>query len=465
MSRLQVCVVGGGLAGLRAAITCADAGADVTLLESRGRLGGATFSIERDGLTVDNGQHLVLRCCASYLEFLDRLGTRHQIAFQRRLHVPVLTPGGPSTAIGRTAGPPPLHLAAALARNRHLSAREKVGAADAMRAMARLDLADPSLDETSFGSWLREQRQSPAAVGALWGLVSVPTVNMRPDETSLAMAAMVFRTGLLERADAADIGVPSIALTELHATPAAAALRRSGATVRTSCRVAGIRRVDGRLLVDTREDSTAADAVIVAVPHDVAGGLLPPGSAAGQERFASLGHSPIVSLHVAYDRRVCEHELLAGYRSPVQWVFDRTHASGVRRGQCLAVTLSAADEWIGQPVAALRARFLPALADLLPAARTATVQTFLVVREPHATFRAAPGSAAVRPAEVTNTPGVFLAGSWTDTGWPATMEGAVRSGLRAARRALAVQARGAAAPGTGNGGPTETGPVKEDVAL
>ncbi|MGI8870382.1 MAG: hydroxysqualene dehydroxylase HpnE [Mycobacteriales bacterium] len=437
MTRLRVCVIGGGLAGLSAAITCADAGADVVLLESRGRLGGATFSIHRDGLALDNGQHLVLRCCIAYLGFLDRIGTRHLVRFQRRLQVPVRTPGGPDAAIWRTAGPPPLHLAASLARYPHLSRTEKAAAVVAMRALKRLDPADRRLDALSFGDWLRSQHQSARAIAALWGLISVPTINLRPDDTSLAVAATVFRTGLLDSADAADIGLPEVPLTALHVEPAIDALRRAGATIRRSARVSSVRGTAGGVAIGTRAGTVEADAAIVAVPHDVAGGLLPPGTVPGQDALVQLGHSPIVNLHIALDRTVMTERFIAGYRTPLQWIFDRTRASGVRRGQCLAVTLSAADEWIGVPSGELRDRLLPELGKLFPAARDASVEAFVVTREPHATFRATPGSGRLRPGEITDTPGVFLAGSWTDTGWPATMEGAVRSGLRAARRALA----------------------------
>ncbi len=458
-ARQRVCVIGGGLAGLSAAVTCADAGAEVTLLEARGRLGGATYSFDRDGITIDNGQHVVMRCCTAYLGFLDRLGVRDKMRIQPRLSVPVVSPDGTSATLSRSWGRPPMHLAASLARYPFLSRTEKLAAAKAMYAMQRLDLADPELDQVTFGSWLRGHGQSEPAIAALWGLISIPTLNVTPDEASLAMAAMVFRTGLLDAADAADIGISSVPLSQLHADPAAAALAAAGATVRTSARVAAIRPVEDGFAVDTREDTVAADTVILATTHDVAGGLLPDG--AGAERFAGLGQSPIVNLHVVYDRTVTEHRFLAGYQSPVQWIFDRTESSGVRSGQCLAVTLSAADDYLGEPVAALRERFVPAIAALLPAARTATVERFLVAREPHATFRAVPGTAAMRPAETTDTPGVFLAGSWTDTGWPATMEGAVRSGLRAARRALGTRMHSDQGDGPGNGRQQE----KEDARL
>lgn len=159
------------------------------------------------------------------------------------------------------------------------------------------------------------------------------------------------------------------------------------------------------------------------------------------ERLRALGSSPIVNLHVGYDRRVTEHELVAAIRSPVQFVFDRTESSGLRHGQLLAISLSAADDDMERRPQELRDRYLPALAALFPAARAATVEHFVITREHAATFRAVPGAAALRPGAATQLPGLAIAGAHTATGWPATMEGAVRSGHAAAREVLAALAR------------------------
>lgn len=430
-----VCVIGGGLAGLSAALECADAGAQVTVLESRPRLGGATFSFERDGLVLDNGQHVILRCCTAYLQFLRRLGVAGQIAMQDRLSIPILRPGGLAFRLERTDLPAPLHLAGAVAAHPLLSAADKLQAVRAIWALRRLDPDDPRLDAESFGDWLRRHGQRPHVIASLWELISVPTLNVRADECSLALAAMVFRTGLLDRNDAADLGVPKAPLSTLHVEPARAALLAAGAAIRTSCRVTGVRSEAGRVQVGTREGPLSADAAILAVPHDLVGGLLPAGTLRSDP--ATLGFSPIVNLHIGYDRPVTTLRFAAGLQTPVDWIFvpgERILPDGV--GQYLTVSLSAADRYLSEPVATLRERFVPELAQLFPGARRAGVRRFHVTREPHATFRATPGTARVRAGDRTNLPGVFLAGSWTDTGWPATMEGAVRSGVRAARRAL-----------------------------
>jgi squalene-associated FAD-dependent desaturase len=441
MSGPRVVVVGGGLAGLAAALSCADGGARVTLLEARPRLGGATFSFQREGLWVDNGQHVFLRCCVAYLRFLDRVGARDRTVLQDRMAIPVLSPGGPPQWLRRNGLPAPLHLSGSLSRYGFLRPLERARAVRAALALARMDPRDPALDRQTFGSWLAARRQSPASVEALWNLIALPTLNLPAEEASLALAVKVFRTGLLERRDAADIGYARAPLSEVHAEPAVRSLTEVGAEIRFRAAVRRIEPLVKGFEVETEVDRVEADAVVVAVPHDRAAELLPGAAAPDAAAFASLGSSPIVNVHVVYDRRVMDVPFAAGLRTPVQWVFDRTGQSGLDRGQYLAVSISGASREITEPTADLRERFLPALASLFPRAREARVERFFVTREPHATFRQAPGSGSLRPEARTAVRGLFLAGAWTDTGWPATMEGAVRSGFAAAREALVAVGR------------------------
>jgi hypothetical protein len=181
-----------------------------------------------------------------------------------------------------------------------------------------------------------------------------------------------------------------------------------------------------------------ADAVVCAVPHERAGLLLEPLLGADTEPWRGLGGSPIVNVHVVYDRRVCDVGFAAGVGTPVQYVFDRTEAAGLSEGQYLAVSLSGAEEEMGMEAQALRELYVGALGDLFPRARDAVVRGVYVSREHAATFRAAPGSGLLRPKAGTSVPGLVLAGAWTDTGWPATLEGAVLSGHAAAREAMAA---------------------------
>jgi hydroxysqualene dehydroxylase len=434
----RVVVVGGGLAGITAALDCARSGADVTLLEARGRLGGAAYSFVRDELTVDNGQHVFLRCCTAYRTLLEQLEATDLVTLQPRLELAVLGPGGRTGWLRRSGLPAPLHLASSLLRYPFLSTRARFSVARAMQRLRSIDPDDPRNDERSFGEWLREHGQEGPAISTIWELIARPTLNLTVADASLAQAAQVFRLGLLEDAAAGDIGWAVAPLSEIHDRAARGALERAGVHVHLRSTVRAIAPASIGLSVEASDGYAAqVDAIVLAVPPDSAAQLLPPEAGVADDFASRLGHSPIVNLHVVYDRRVLDHTFAASVGTPVQWVFDRTASSGLKTGQYLAVSLSAADDELAATNAELRARYLPALAELLPAARSATVQRFFVTREHSATFRASPNARSLRPRARTELPGLVLAGAWTDTGWPATMEGAVRSGHTAAGEAIA----------------------------
>ncbi len=485
-ARPRFVVVGGGLAGISAALACADAGADVTLFEKRSRLGGLTWSFSHDGLVMDNGQHVFLRCCTAYLDFLHRIGSDGDVELQRRLDVTILRPaqkssgpagdptppagdptrpegdptrpeGDPTRAVlRRDPLPAPLHLGRSLLRYGLLPVSARLSLGRAALPLSRLDLNDPALDQQTFASWLAQHGQSDAAVSALWDLICLPTVNLPATEASLSMAAKVFQTGLLTDAGAGDIGWSRVPLGVLHGERATAALRQSGVKVRLGEPVLSIRpnvatRADGagdlgswrsawppgqRFEVRTAGGSTAADGVVVALPHYCTEDVLPDGVLADGVRPSKLNSSPIVNVHVHFDRRVTDLAFLAGLETEAQWVFDRTASSGARDGQYLAVSISAADSYIGTRPEDLGPRVVASLRAILPAAKRASVLRTFVTKEHHATFRASPGAAVHRAATRTGLPGLVLAGAWTATGWPPTMESAVRSGLSAARAVL-----------------------------
>jgi squalene-associated FAD-dependent desaturase len=443
----KVAVIGGGLAGITASIALAETGAEVTLLEARPRLGGATCSFSRDGLTVDTGQHIFLGCCSAYRGLLDKLGMTGHAPMQDRFDVTVLAPGTagqPRKArLRRTALPGPLHMLPGLGRYPFLSLKERASVSRPALAMRFVDPSKPAVDQQRFGDWLAARGQTERTRRALWDLFSVSALNIAGDDASLALAAVVVKTGLLGKNNAADIGVPALPLGELHGDAGATLLGKLGAKVSLGAKVTAIEAAEngGGFTVKLADDELAVDAVVLAVPHEKAAPLMPPGALPEQTvaAWSGLGASPIVNVHVIYDRPVMDLPFVAAIDSPVQWVFDRTQISGIsaskhgRPGhQYLAISLSAADEYADTPVAQLQEQFVPALAELFPAARDAKVAEFFVTRERRATFRQAPGSGALRPKAATHRPGLVLAGAWTDTGWPDTMEGAVRSGLTAA---------------------------------
>jgi uncharacterized protein with NAD-binding domain and iron-sulfur cluster len=470
-------VVGGGLAGITAAIDLRDAGIAVTLLESRPRLGGAATSYARAGMMIDNGQHVFLRCCDRYQGLLARLGVSDSVAIQDRFDVTVLSPGA-RARLRRDALPSPLHLARALISYPLLSLAERVRVGRAVLAFRSADPASAELDGERLGSWLAERGQDERARRRLWDLFIVSALNIHGDEASAGLAATVIKTALLGARDAADIGMAKVPLGRLHADAAAGLLGRMGAEVRLGARAATIERLaDGGFRVDLSRMAEAggteasgteaggteaggteasgtgagdteaggtgiggqsidADAVVLAVPSDQAARLAAPAGVSHAAVWPRLGYSPILNVHVIYDRRVTDLPFAAAVDSPVQWVFDKTSQAGVPSGQYLAVSISAADDVIDVPTAELRQLFLPALEQLFPAAAGAGVTDFFVTRERRATFRQAPGSGALRPGAATSVPGLALAGAWTSTGWPDTMEGAVRSGHEAAQQLI-----------------------------
>jgi uncharacterized protein with NAD-binding domain and iron-sulfur cluster len=523
---VRAVVIGGGLAGITAATALAQAGHQVTLLEAKPRLGGATMSFTRDGLTVDTGQHVFLRCCTAYRGLLNRLGMTAQAPLQPRFDVTVVSPAS-RARLRRARVPAPLHMLPALLGYPFLTLAERSRISRAALAFRKLRETDPANDEIRLGDWLAAHGQDERTRRVLWDLFSVSSLNVPGDDATLSLAAVVVKTGLLGDANAADIGVPMLPLGELHGTAAASLLEKLGATVRLQTKVAAVESKGDEFLVrlsrSTRdrqlaatdeeadtlpgsaqtdgpdnvaaengadqatgsvqtaemgqtaaasqsadaagaaapaEEFLVADAVVLAVPHEQAARLTPPGALPAEtvDGWAGLGAAPIVNVHVIYDRPVMDVPFAAAVDSPVQWVFDRTRISGLyTRGdnaQYLAISLSAADEYADTPVAELREKFVPALAELFPAAREATVTEFFVTREKRATFRQVPGTAKLRPKSRTQLPGLVLAGSWTDTGWPDTMEGAVRSGLNAVIALHDALAPAAGADGTVTPAPT-----------
>jgi squalene-associated FAD-dependent desaturase len=450
-------VIGGGLAGVTAALDLAEAGVAVTLLESRPRLGGNAGSTRRDGLPVDTGQHVFLRCCTAYRGLLDRLDAAGSARLQDRLHVPVLFTAAPGAPVRRTRLtrsrlplPAPAHLAGSLIRYPALPPRARLSAALAVRALGQLDPAAPDTDTVRFGAWLTAHRQGPAAVTGLFELLTVATLNTAVDAASLALAATVVQEGLLRDPGGGDIGWAAVPLGDIHDERARTVLAARGVQVHDSDRVTGLRdgwaatdpRGGGGWTVTTRGGSLDTEAVVLAVPPEQAGALYP-GLAASA---AALAPSPIVNVHLRYDRTVADFPpdapFAAAVGSPVQWVFDRTAVAGVTEGQYLAISLSAADDYLPQTARALTEQFAAEIARLFPRAGQARLLDAFVTREPAATFRQAAGTAAHRPdPSRLLAPGLAVAGAWTATGWPATMEGAVRSGAAAARALLATPAR------------------------
>ena len=435
-------VVGGGIAGLTAACELAEAGVRVTLLEKRPFLGGRAYSYrDRSGVEVDNGQHVFLGCCTEYIALLKRLGVERNAHLQKRLHVPVIDKVWGRSTLTTHNLPPPLHLLPSLLRYRSLSLPEKALAAYAFSVIRSLDRAKhPELDSLTFGEWLREHRQGAHARRSLWNLIVQPTLNDDVSRVSADLALMVFQEGFLRSRDGANVGWAKVGLSALNGEAARRYIQARGGEVRTGASVKGVAMEDGAVsCVALADGEVTADAYVLAVPADRMLALLP-GPARREPFFArarGIETSPIVNVHLWYDRPVWDGRFAAFLNTPLQWAFNKTKLWGLDGpGQYIDISLSGARDFIEMPAGEIRALFQKEMQALFPPARGAAVTRALVVKQRDATFAAKPGVRALRPAQRTPVRNLFLAGDWTDTGWPATMESAVRSGLAAARAAM-----------------------------
>jgi hydroxysqualene dehydroxylase len=415
---VKAVVVGGGLAGLAAALELQDAGQEVTVLEARPTLGGAVQTLPaREGdpdPPPDNGQHVALGCCTEYLAFLARVGQAGAVR-REPLSLPVV---GEDGTVARIA-PGPL----ALLRYRHVSLGDRLAIARVARRLG--GLAPEEHDGETFASLLRRLGQSQAAVDRFWDVFLRPALNLRSEEVSAAPALFTVQTALLGERSASDLVLPVAPLGAMHGEAARGTLEEGGAQVRTGARVAAL---DGSVAVLADGERVEGDAVVVALPPEESAALL-------HEPAPALEDSPIVSVHLLLDRPVLRFELAALLGSPAHWVFDRGWLTGrpPERGQYLTVVSSGVPELLE-----VRGRGLVELmaGEVTRRLGRAELLWSRVSREPAATFAARPGTLARRAGVETGRPGVVRAGAWTATGWPATMEGAVRSGRAAARRLL-----------------------------
>ncbi len=401
---MKVAVVGGGLAGLTAALDLADAGQAVTLHEARPTLGGAVQTLpEREGdpePPPDNGQHIALGCFTEYLRFLDRIGEGGSF-IRTRLALPVLDENGAASAIE-----PSLR---ALLAYRHLSVRERIRLP---LTTLRLRSAQSQPNET-FGQLLRRLGETDRSIDCFWDVFIRPALNLRCDEADPGAGLFTVRTALLGPRANSDLVLPTRPLGRMHGDAAGAALEAAGATVLTETRVSSLDELD-------------ADAIVVAVPPRESARLL-------GEPEPALEDSPIVSVHLWFDRPLLGRPLAALLDSDAHWVFDRGSLTGSKpeRGQYLTVVSSGVPELLEVRGRELVEQIAGQLTDRLGHAELLWSR---VSREPYATVALRPG--VRRPGVETSQPNVVRAGTWTATGWPATMESAIRSGRAAAQHIL-----------------------------
>jgi hydroxysqualene dehydroxylase len=437
---MNVAVVGAGLAGLTAACELADLGHRVTVFEKRPWAGGKTYSFRdrESGAAVDNGQHVFMACTTAYEGFLRRLGTLHLTRRQRRLRVQVFGADGRESTLQAQALPSPLHLGLSFLRYRHLGWRDKAAVGRAFLTIRRMSESQRlAASGTAFGDWLAAHGQSPAAIRDFWDFLLIPTLNCRSGEARASDALFVIREGFLASSRSSAVGVSAVGLSDLHVAPAVRYIEARGGSVRLSSAVSCLDHDGGRVteVALASGERVPVDAAIIALPHRQVAAIVPEPwrSQPPFDSLATIPVAPIVNLHFWFDRPVAGWPFAAFVGNELQWVFnhdrlDRTPERGLHH---LAVSLSAAQPYMALNRTELRDRFLPQVRQAIPGAKDAVLLRFSAIKEPEATFVPAPG--ICRPGPATPIPNVVLAGAYTNTGWPATMESAVRSGLSAAR--------------------------------
>jgi squalene-associated FAD-dependent desaturase len=452
-------VIGGGLAGLASAVALAEAGIEVRLFEKRPHLGGrATSYTLPDGSEVDNCQHVTLGCCTNLDDFYRRAGAAGKIRFYDRLYF--ADRQGRRFTMGASWLPAPLHMAPSFLAFGALSLRDKLAIARAILAITWTAGRPPGAAGASMLEWLGRMKQTPGAIDRFWRVVLVSALDEELGRMDARYGIDVFWKGFLANRSGYRVGIPSVPLADLYEGCREAIAARGG-PVRMRAGVREIRLCDGKFVCAVLEDGSeiSADACISAVPHGVLLGMLP--GELGEEGgplagLKNIRTSPITGVHLWFDRAVMTEPFLALLEHATQWIFNKSllyaaagsgnkkgaeiepggHEAGTR-GQYLQLVISASYDLVPRSRQEIIDLCLGELAEVLPATREAKLEKATVIKEVHATFSPEPGVDRWRPGQEIGIENLYLAGDWTQTGWPATMEGAVRSGYLAAEAALA----------------------------
>ena len=417
----SVIIVGGGLAGLATAAALGESGFDVELYEARGFLGGRATSFplapsEEDSVVIDNCQHVLLKCCVNLLDFYARLGVSDRVQFSKEFHF--VEPGGRVSMLRRGALPAPLHFTESFLGLKFLSVADKFAIARAMLAIRKEHDTRRDLDRISMLDWLREKRQTPAAIERFWRQVLVSAINEELDRMAAAHGFKVFWLGFLAHADAYQMGVPAVPLGDLYADAAWQRFERIAIHLRTpveSVEASGCVRLAGGAV-------RKADFIVISLPPERLAAVAPE---LGIDT-SWVEYSPITGIHLWFDRPVTDLPHATLLDRTMQWMFNKGE------GRYLQLVVSASRSLANMPKAEVIAIAVRELAEFFPAVANAKLERSHVIKELRATFSAKPGVEKLRPGAATSAENIFLAGDWTRSGWPATMEGAVRSGYIAA---------------------------------
>lgn len=444
MATREVVVIGGGIAGLAAGVRLIQLGMKPIVLEKRPFLGGRAYSFtdSETGSEIDNGQHVFVGACDQFQQYIRDIGAWDQVRLEKRLELPVLKNGRLSWLRARKL-PGLLANLSALLGYRHVGIRGKLLILWGLLSI-RLTRPGPGSphDRITFEDWLRDHGQNDETIRNFWNLIILPSLNDDISVVSAYTGIMLFKIALLGAAGNPAMGVPLVGLSTLAGENARNFIEQHGGEIRTGVEVASLSIDNARItgVVTVNGELIEGDAVISAVPAAALTPLLPGGSEEtdGPDDFftpaESIKTAPIVAVHIWYDRPVLRQKYVAVLDSPLQWVFNDTELKSRDdgAGQHIVISLSGAWEWKDRSKQELREIFTTEMALVFPEAQKAAITKFAVVKMLEATFRAIPGTQSARLSQRTPLPGLYLAGDWTDTGWPSTMESAVRSGNLAA---------------------------------
>jgi len=429
-------VIGGGLAGIAAAVKLAQAGVRVTLVETRKRLGGraTSFVDPATGQVLDNCQHVLLRCCTNLIDLYKRLGVADKITWHKTLYF--MDAKGTMDMLEPDDLPAPLHLTGAFLKFKQLSWLEKFAISKAMASLMRLGAQGrKAWHNRSFADWLRHHNQPPGAVRKYWENIAVSALNEHIDRMAADYAIQVFQEGFCASEDASAMGLPNVPLVQLY-DAAQKVIEDAGGKVVLGGGAEAL-NYDGKRITSLQLSGARwleADHFISAVPFDRLAKLCDPRTVAADKRLQGLNHirvSPIIGIHVWFKDEVMDLPHLVLTESPLHWIFNKG-IDARQGGQHLHGVISAAHDLIDAPAAEIEALVIREIQKAIPKAQPSGVRYAKAIKEKRATFAITPGIDALRPTATGDIENLILAGDWCQSGWPATMEGATRSGYIAA---------------------------------
>lgn len=435
----KVAIIGGGLAGLSAGCALAECGFRATVFERRPYLGGRASSYQHPGTgeIVDNCQHVLLGCCTNLIDFYQRLGVQERIGWYDRLTF--LEPGGRASVLKPSALPAPFHSVFSFLGLNFLGIRDKMSIA---YAISLLTAKLPLNTSESFESWLRRHHQTERAMERFWKTVLVSALNEDLDRVSIPYAAQVIRESFLKSAQAGRMGLPTVPLTELYSV-AGDYIQARGGKIRLRTAVNALRPHVDAAVISADGEEIIFDFVISSVPFDALARMLPqsPEAEILNQSLKNFETSPITGIHLWFDRQITDLDHAVLLDRTIQWMFHKSkiqEKSAENDGSYVELVVSASKQLVDKSRGEITDLALTELREFFPRAREAVLIKSTVIKEVHATYSPKPGADLYRPKPQTPWPRIFLAGDWTATGWPATMEGAVRSGYAAADYVLST---------------------------